>query len=420
MFCRLRGGFVKATSDDPADISDVTYVNEIRRGWPLILGCAIGIGIGIMALPYSTAGLFVSALEREYGWTRTEISLGPTILLAIVALASPAVGWLADRISPMVIIAVSMTAVAGAFTLLSQMGPAVSEYYIICAGMAFLGAGASTVVFARIVCANFFHRRGLALGLVMAGNGVTAMLSPIVIGPIISHYGWRIGYLAIAIVILIGTLLIALLLRSRASTGTVKSTAQIHKGVFFSEALGMWHFWVMGGAFLLGTLATTGMIVHLVPFLTDSGVSTTRATATASAIGAGLIVGRLLTGWLMDRFVANRVGAVMMAVSALGLLVLALGDKSMAPLGAAAIGLCIGAELDVIGYLTGRYFGMGAFGRIYGALYMFCAAGTALSPIFFGLSIDFTGSYTSGLLAGVTMLTLSSIMLYLLPKFPAT
>lgn len=408
---------MKAISSDSDHISDVTHINEIRRGWPLILGCAIGIGIGIMALPYSTAGLFISALEQEYGWTRTEISLGPTILLAIVALVSPAVGWLADRISPLVIITVSMTAVAGAFGLLSQMGPVVTEYYMICAGMALLGAGASTVVFARIVCTNFFQRRGLALGLVMAGNGVTAMLSPIVIGPIISNYGWRTGYLAIAIVILIGTPFIILLLRSRASTEQSQPTVPMQDGICFSSALAMWHFWVMSGAFLLGTLATTGMVVHLVPFLTDSGVTMARAAATASAVGAGLIGGRLLTGWLMDRFVANRVGAVMMAVSALGLLLLALGDKAMAPLGAVAIGLCIGAELDVIGYLTGRYFGMGAFGRIYGALYMFCAAGTALSPIFYGLSIDLTGAYTAGLLVGATMLFISSIMLYILPRF---
>jgi MFS family permease len=408
---------VKAISGDSDNISEATQINEIRRGWPLILGCAIGIGIGIMALPYSTAGLFISALEQEFGWTRTEISLGPTILLAIVALVSPAVGWLADRISPLVIITVSMTAVAGAFGLLSQMGPVVTEYFMICAGMALLGAGASTVVFARIVCANFFQRRGLALGLVMAGNGVTAMLSPIVIGPIISHYGWRIGYLAIAILILIGTPFIILLLRSRAGTEQSQPTVQMQEGVCFSSALAMWHFWVMSGAFLLGTLATTGMVVHLVPFLTDSGVTMARAAATASAVGAGLIGGRLLTGWLMDRFVANRVGAVMMAVSALGLLLLALGDKALAPLGAVAIGLCIGAELDVIGYLTGRYFGMVAFGRIYGALYMFCAAGTALSPIFYGLSIDLTGTYTAGLLVGATMLFISSIMLYILPRF---
>ena len=407
---------MKTVSGEPKFISEVTQSNEIRRGWSLILGCAIGIGIGIMALPYSTAGLFISGLEREYGWTRTEISLGPTILLAIIALVSPAVGWLADRISPLVIITGSMTAVAGAFLLMSQMGSNIAVYYIICAGMALFGAGASTVVFARIICANFVERRGLALGIVMAGNGVTAILSPIFIGPIISEHGWRTGYIAIATVMLIGTPMILLLLRSHASRRKAEPVVQLHEGIGFSAALKMWHFWAMGVAFLLGTLATTGMVIHLVPFLTDSGVGTAHATAIASFIGVGLIGGRLLTGWLMDRFVANRVGAVMMAISALGLLMLSLGDKSTAPVGAIAIGLCIGAELDVIGYLTGRYFGMAAFGRIYGALYMFCATGTAISPIFYGLAIDWSGAYTAGLWVGAAMLVISAMLLYVLPK----
>lgn len=391
--------------------------SEISRGWQIIAGSAIGIGIGIMALPYSTAGLFIAALQQEFGWSRTQLSLGPTILLAVVALFSPAVGWLADRISPLVIIAASMSVVAGAFLLLSRMGSDIAEYYLICAGMALLGAGASTVVFARIVCANFVERRGLALGLVMAGNGVTAILSPVLIGPIVEGDGWRTGYVTIAAVMLIGTPLILFLLRAGQSRTSTVSAMEVHEGTGFSAALATWHFWAMGAAFFLGTLATTGMVVHMVPFLTDTGVSMARATATASAIGAGLIGGRLLTGYLMDRFVANRVGAVMMAVSALGLLLLALGDKDMAPLGAIAIGLCIGAELDVIGYLTGRYFGMRAYGRIYGALYVLCAAGTALSPIFYGDVIDRTGAYTGGLLAGTAMLIASAILLYVLPKF---
>jgi hypothetical protein len=76
-----------------------------------------------------------------------------------------------------------------------------------------------------------------------------------------------------------------------------------------------------------------------------------------------------------------------------------------------------GAELDVIGYLTGRYFGMAAFGRIYGALYMFCATGTAISPIFYGLAIDWSGAYTAGLWVGAAMLVISAILLYVLPIF---
>ena len=394
--------------------------NEFARGWPIILGSALGIGVGIMALPFSTAGLFFAELQQEFGWSRTALSLGPTILLSIVALLAPAVGWLADRISPLVIIGVSLAAVGCAFLLFSRMDGDIYVYYLICAGMAVVGAGASTVVFARVVCTGFHRQRGLALGLVMAGNGVTAILSPILLGPLISEQGWRGGYVALAAVLFVAAPIILILLFQSQRRERLKHRAfRESDDSGFSRALATPHFWMMGVAFLLGTLATTGMVVHFVPFLTDAGVDMRRAAATASIIGVGLIGGRLLTGWLMDRFPAHRVGAAMMVASSAGLVVLALGGSSTAPIGALAIGLCIGAELDVIGYLTGYYFGLGSYGRIYGALYMLCAGGTALSPMYYGLAIDHFGDYTSGLLLGAAMLAASAILLFTLPGQPS-
>lgn len=388
----------------------------------------MGIAIGIMALPYSTAGLFIPSLTQEFGWSRTQLSFGPTIVFALVALLAPVVGYLADRISSLAIVAFSMVAVAIAFLMLARMGPAISGYFAICTFMAVLGSGASTVVFARVVWANFRECRGLALGIVMTGNGFTAILSPVLLGRLIEDDGWRTGYLALALVILVTTPVILLLLRSANGIRPNKAPHRVQQdasganvssevsGVGFAEASRGVPFWVMGVAFFLGTAATTGMVVHLIPFLLDSGADIASATANASLIGFGLIGGRLLTGWLMDRFEASLVGAGMMLASAVGLTVLALGDVELAFIGALAIGLCIGAELDVIGYLTGHYYGMRSYGSIYGLLYMLCAAGTAISPVLFGLSTDELGGYQPGLLFGAAALLIAAILLCTLPR----
>jgi len=409
---------------DGEDHENGSYA-EIRAGWRVILGCAIGIAIGIMALPYSTAGLFIAALTEEFGWTRTALSFGPTILFAIVALLAPLIGYLADRISSLIIIAFSMTAVAIAFIMMSRMGSDINDYYAICTFMAVLGAGASTVVFARIVWANFHERRGLALGIVMTGNGITAILSPVLIGRLIEAQGWRVGYVALTLVILLATPAILALLRSaegirpKAHDRTPQS-APLQLGASFAEASRTLPFWAMGIAFFLGTAATSGMIVHMIPFLLDSGAEMTSATAIASLIGFGLIGGRLITGWLMDRFEASLVGAGMMLASAAGMLLLALGDVETAFFGAFAIGLCIGAELDVIGYLTGHYYGMRSYGSIYGMLYTLCAGGAALSPVLFGLSSDRLGSYGPGLIAGGGALMVAAVLLFGLPRGEAS
>ena len=327
--------------------------SEIVRKWPIVVACSIGIGVGIMALPYSTAGLFIGPLESEFQWSRSAISFGPTLMLGIVALLSPLSGWLADRYSPLLIISISLSAVAACFFMLSNLSQEISSFYVICSIMAVTGAGASTVVFARIVCASFWEQRGLALGLVMAGNGVTAIVSPITIGPIVLNSGWRQGYFTIGMVIVLAIPIILLLLRSR----EVKKSTIVENsgdGFLFLQAISSVSFWLLGIAFFLGTFATTGMVIHLIPYLTDIGITPQKAVSFASFIGFGLIFGRILTGWLMDRFSANYVGAIMMFLSALGLGLLGTGETRYAAVGALAIGFCIGAELDIIGYLYWR------------------------------------------------------------------
>ncbi len=403
---------VALSEDAPTAVSQGRH--ELRQGWRLILAGLLGIGVGIMALPFSTAGLFVGPLQAEFGWSRAAISLGPTILVVLVALLSPVVGWLADRMSEMAIVATSLLAVAGGFLALSLMNGDLPIYYGILVATALVGAGASTLVFARMLSAGFDLARGRALGLAMAGNGFTSILTPLLIGPFIAENGWRAGYQMLAVVLVIATVCVVLLLRNRPVLAATARAAS--GGLTFAEALKTRTFWLMNVAFLLATLASTGMIIHLVPLLTDTGLTPTRAAAFASLIGVGLITGRVLTGFLMDRFFAPWVGAVMLLASACGLTILAYGGEAGAPFGAFCIGLCVGAELDVVGYLTARYFGLKSYGRVYGVLYATILVGTGLSPLAYGLAGDGPG-YPAGLTVGALLLVIGAGLLLLLPRF---
>ena len=389
--------------------------SELRQDWPIVLACSIGIGVGIVALPYSTLGLFISPLENEFGWTRTAISIGPSLMLAIVALLSPISGWLADRYNAGLIIGVSLSSVSVCLLLISAMSGPIYIFYTILSLMATFGVGASTIIFARIVCSVFDKQRGLALGLVMAGNGITAILSPVLVGPIIADYGWRIGYQFLALIVFVSVPTIIFLLQSRKISTRNREAVDQH-GWSLPAAIKTSYFWRMGIAYFFGTFAATGMVVHLIPHLLNEGLPYSRATQIASMIGFGLITGRLITGWLMDRYTPSYVGALMLLLSALGLLVLALGGEGLAFIGALAIGFCIGAELDIIGFLTARYFGMRSYGQIYGALYMLCAGGTAVSPIFYGIVFDRFGSYHPGIFIGSTTLILAGFLIFSLPK----
>ena len=146
-------------------------------------------------------------------------------------------------------------------------------------------------------------------------------------------------------------------------------------------------------------------------------MTATEATSVAGLIGVSMIVARLASGVLMDIVFAPWVGAGVMSLCAIGLLLLATGDPALAWCGAIAIGLSIGIEFDLIAYLTARYFGLSAFGRIYGLLYGLTALGVSGSSLAYGYWADVAGSYRPALLCATGLLSITVILFLTLPRF---
>lgn len=106
------------------------------------------------------------------------------------------------------------------------------------------------------------------------------------------------------------------------------------------------------------------------------------AAAAQSTVFLGLVVGRLVTGWLMDRFFAPRVALAFLLASLAGIAALATGASGpTAFLAAALIGLAAGAEVDVIACLTSRYFGLHQYSRIYGTYCAVYSLGGGIGPV---------------------------------------
>jgi predicted MFS family arabinose efflux permease len=349
----------------------------------------------------------MKALQAQFGWTRSQVSLGPTVLIAALGLASPLVGLAADRWGERALIAPCLVILALFFAGLSRLGPDISQYYLAVAAMAVIASGSSTPTFTRVLTATFDKARGTALGIGLVGTGLASTLAPPILSRVIADHGWRAGYLALALTVAAATPVILLLL-GRGPRTVVRSAAG--EGAELGEALRDPIFWSLAAAFFLVALASPGLIVHFVPLLTDQGVSPAVAAALASAIGLCIIVGRVTTGLIIDRRFAPRVAAALMAVSAAGFLVLALGGARMALAGAAAVGLSFGAEVDLIGYLGSRYFGLRSYGKIYGLLYAACLAGTALSPLAYGWVVDRSGSYRPMLIAAAGLLGVAALI----------
>jgi len=161
-----------------------------------------------------------------------------------------------------------------------------------------------------------------------------------------------------------------------------------------------------------------GIVGHLVPLLTDRGLEVRQATATLSAVGLSTIAGRLMSGYLLDRFFAPYVTAVLFLLPLVGVSILAAGAGGSAPLLAAiTLGFGLGAEVDVIGFMVSRYFGLRAYGEIYGCLFAIFTVGTGLGPVLMGLSFDATRSYNGALTVFGVALICASIVVSRLGRY---
>jgi cyanate permease len=169
-----------------------------------------------------------------------------------------------------------------------------------------------------------------------------------------------------------------------------------------AEAMRVRSFWLIVAALFAVNVPGAGIVGQLAPLMGDKGFSATAAGTLTALYATGLLLGRLATGFALDRFPPALVGAVMTSVPALGMLILLGGGSSfaLAALAILMIGLQQGSEVDLIAYFVSRRFGVAHYSTIYGRVATFGAVGTAVGLVLFGYVHDLTASYDVALVLG--------------------
>lgn len=255
----------------------------------------------------------------------------------------------------------------------------------------------------------------MAFAILMSGGALGAMLLPPIAQGLIAQLGWRgaCGFLG-GSVLVIG-LPLATRIRERVGYQFTRSEGE---GASTSEGLLSWPFWVLIAVLFSASLSQNGAITHLAPLLTDSGVSASEAALAVSALGGATLIGRLATGWLLDRYFAPRVAFALLSVAAFGTYILSGAHSATGGIiGAALIGVGMGGEADITPYLLSRYFGLRSFSTLYGWSWTAYALAGALGPVILGRAFDMTGSYEA-LLSRLSLLTVGTAALMLtLPSY---
>ncbi len=389
-------------------------------GWRVVTAAYFGVMVGFGSLLVFTFSIFLKPLSAEFGWSRESISAAFGFAALTVAVCSPPLGHLLDRFGPRKIVLPCMAIFGTAFASLSLLTPSLIHLYATFVVIGIVGNGTTQMGYSRAVSTWFDRQRGLALSLVMAGVGTGAMLFPPIAQKLISGYGWRFAYAALGgIILLFGIPLTALFVREKPREHS--STHSVLVGFSVREGLRSRAFWIIVATLFLGSLSVNGSITHLSPLLTDRGISAGTAALAASTLGFASFCGRLVTGYLLDRFFAPRVGLCLLMGTAAGIALLA--SARTAPLGllaAVLIGFGLGGEADITPYLLTRYFGLRSFSTLYGFTWTAYAIAGAIGPVVMGRAFDATGSYTAllSMLAAATLLSAS--LFAFLPRYPAT
>lgn len=416
-------------AQEPGMTSAQSRTAGVFYGWWIVAAALVGVSTSPQAFVVGSLGLFMNPLSAEFGWSRSEISACITIFTVASAICFPLIGRLIDRFGAKKILLPSMLFLA---LLLSSISLWVSEIWQLAVVFLLIGtlaAGTNTVSYVPVISAWFDRYRGLAIGLSISGIGLGFFYVPLLVQFLIDAYSWRAAYFGLsAVIVLIAMPLIASVMKETPAAmnlrpdGDSSSVAPIdnrHVGLTTAQALRQPVFWKLMVTFVFLSFVLNGMLTHLVPMLTDRGTSAAFAATVASTVGITVFIGRIAIGFLVDRFFAPRVAMLVFSLSAVGLLLFALGASGdTAFLSAVFIGLSLGAELDLMAYLASRYFGLCSFASIYGILLSGIVAGAGAAPVSFALWFDSFGSYTGILVVSVLLNSIAVALMIGAAPFP--
>ena len=375
-------------------------------GWWVALTAALGLLLNTATIIVFSFGFFARAIGHEFHVGRAKISLAFTIHNLTSALCIPLAGRLVDRYGPRRVLLPS-TALLGLILICSRfLSEAIWQLYVFYFALGVVSGGAGAMPYTDVISHWFDRHRGLAISVMMLGMGLGAIAIPSVAQRLVATLGWRMAYAVFGLlIVLIPLPVVTAFLKERpeevgllpdgAGEAHVSTPVAANDvGLTVHEAVHTSEFWTMVCILFLVTASVHACFIHLPAILTDRGSSAQLAAFASSLFGVGLFMGRIGCGYLLDQFFAPRVAALLFAAVAIGIAFLGLGHAFWsACIAAVLVGFGIGAEVDIIAYLTSRYFGLRSYGAIFGWIWAVFGVSGGLGAYLMGLGFDKTGSY---------------------------
>lgn len=390
------------------------YVHEFRTQWRALASATIGLSCGLILNSY-VAGIMGPHLLAQFGWTKSQLA-SVQVLSLFTVVAFPVVGRMADIFGGRRTALVGIVTSPLLFLGFSQVTSFAMYAALFGAQVALLTTTTPPIYF-RVIVQNFRKARGMALALAIAGPSLVAAIGGPLLNNLVVAQGWQAGYLALMAFSAAGGLLAYLMMpfELRANAAPIRKRPARED---FAAILRHRVFWVLAVSMLLCNLPQAIILSQLNLILSEFGVTGRSASIMVSSYAIGMMVGRFISGYALDRFPPRIVATLGLLLSGFGILGLGLTGGSIIWLSVAvlAIGLSFGAESDIIAFLIYRHFGGRIYSTVHGLTSSMVAISATIGAALLSFILHVTDAYLPFLMGTGLCVLAGGLLLLLLPR----
>ena len=402
-------------------------LRHVHYGWVIV---AISIGILVTyGLSLYSFGIFLKPITTELNWDRGALSGALSVTILVSGAASIVCGRLSDRYGPRPLVTIGVILTGISFLLTSQISALWHVYLIWGIGMG-IGSAFCLIPVMSIIPRWFVKRRGMAMGLVMAGSALGGVIAPLLTQWLISARDWRYAYIILGLIIIVLAVPLAQFIKHSPQRAGLKpygedeitddnqSPSSAAEGISLIQATRTSRFWLFGLIQVGFFFCMVAVMVHIFPHATDIGIPEVIAAGMLSFVSGIGIIGRLGIG-----FVADRIGSRLSLTLCLGLMTVALiwllfaKEIWMFYVFAVLFGLANGGFMTLLTLVTAELFGLVSLGVVLGGLTFVGLIGEVIGAPLSGSIFDITGSYRIAFLISVGISAVAVILSLVLLRY---
>jgi predicted MFS family arabinose efflux permease len=362
----------------------------------------LGLTVSAGVVNIFVFAVFLKPVSEALGIGRGVLATGILFSSGVGACMSPFAGHFVDRFGACRVMLIGIPLYAVSLLGLSMLrAHPLFFIYLLFALCGVFGSSFGPISYSSLISARFDRQRGLALGIAIAGVGLGVALVPPLAELYIRVFGWRAAYICVAATVVGAAWLPCAPFADEGKAQAAQAQRPAKpSGLTLVEALGDWRFWAMGASCMLAAAGINGLLVHFVALLGDRGVVPQTAVAAMSLVGVAMIGGRIAAGWLTDRWHGSLVTIIFYGAAIAGVGLLAM-ERNAAEAYAAGmfLGLGIGALPGQQAFLVTRFFGLRAYGKLFGIQFGLLLFGQGAGAAVVGALFDRGHSYQPAFVA---------------------